>query len=162
MDAMRKLLIILATLFISLGIQAQNIPVYEEFEDYQFLLEKNNDTTYVVNYWATYCAPCVKEMPVFRKLEKEYSNKPVKIILTSLDFGSNATERVRSFMNRHDILSEVVILDDPNSNSWIDKVSPQWSGALPATLIYNSNSRELYEQTFTYSELEKIIQSKIQ
>jgi thiol-disulfide isomerase/thioredoxin len=159
---MRKLLVLPAMLFISLSMQAQDLPVYEEFEDYQFLLEKNNDTTYVVNYWATYCAPCVKEMPVFRKLEKNYSDKPVQIILTSLDFGSNATDRVRSFINKHDIISQVVILDDPNSNSWIDKVSPQWSGALPATLIYNNHSRELYEQTFTYSELEEIIQSKIQ
>ena len=159
---MKRLLVILAGLFISIGMQAQNVPVYDEFEDYQFLLEKENDTTYVVNYWATYCAPCVEEMPVFRKLEKNYSDKPVKIILTSLDFGSNATERVHNFMEKHDILSKVVILDDPNSNAWIDKVSPQWSGALPATLIYNSNTRDLYEQTFTYSELEKIIQSKIQ
>jgi len=149
-------------LLFSGSVQAQNIPVYEDFEEYQFLLEKNNDTTYVINYWATYCAPCVKEMPVFRKLEKNYNDQPVKIILTSLDFGSNATERVRSFMKKHNILSEVVILDDPKSNSWIDKVSPRWSGALPATLIYNKNSRALYEQTFTYSELEKIIQSKIQ
>ena len=110
---MQKLLVILAGLFISIGMQAQNIPVYDDFEDYQFLLEKENDTTYVVNYWATYCAPCVEEMPVFRKLEKNYSDKPVKIILTSLDFGSNATERVHNFMKKHDILSKVVIQDDP-------------------------------------------------
>jgi len=159
---MEKLLFILVIFFIGAHMQAQNIPVYDEFEDYQFLLEKNNDTTYIINFWATYCAPCVKEMPVFRKLEKDYSDKPVKIILTSLDFGSNATERVRRFMNKHNIRSEVVILDDPNSNSWIDKVSPRWSGALPATLIYNSNSNVFYELTFTYEELNKIIQSKIQ
>lgn len=159
--AMKALLVSLALIFMVSGAVAQEIPVYNSFEDYSHLLEKDNDTTYVVNYWATYCAPCVKEMPVFRKMEKEYAGQPVEIILTSMDFGGSVLERVRSFMDRHRIRSRVVVLDDPDTNSWIDKVSPQWSGALPATIVYRGDSRDFHAGTITYSELKDIIESKM-
>ncbi len=158
---MKKLLAIMIFLPLVFSVSAQEIPVYDSFEEYESLLNRENDTTYVVNFWATYCAPCIKEMPAFRKLEKNYDGKPVKIVLTSLDFGSNVKEQVRSFMEQHNIRSKVVILDDPDGNSWIGKVSEKWSGALPGTLIYNRNSREFHEKTFTYNELESIVQSKI-
>ena len=158
---MKKLFFILVFILSVSGVFSQNIPVYNSFEEFQSLLQRNNDTTYVVNFWATYCAPCIKEMPVFRKLDKNYQDKPVKIVLTSLDFGSNVKDRVRGFMKQHDIRSKVVILDDPDGNSWINKVSEKWSGALPGTLIYNKTSREFYEKTFTYSEIQNIVQSKI-
>ena len=158
---MKTLIIPITLMIMTFGAGAQEITVYENFESYKHLLNKNNDTTYVINYWATYCAPCIKEMPVFKRLENEYSGKKMEIILTSLDFGGNPKEKVRSFMNRHGVKSRVVILDDPDSNSWIDKVSTQWSGALPGTLIYNNNFREFYEQTFTYDEINSILKSKM-
>ncbi|MGM0497579.1 MAG: TlpA disulfide reductase family protein [Bacteroidota bacterium] len=138
----------------------QSIKTYPSFEDYKHLLHQTDDTTYVINYWATWCAPCIKEMPAFVKLEENYKNKKLKIILTSMDFGNNVTERVRGFMNKHSIDSEVVVLDDPDSNSWIDKVSPEWSGGIPATLIYNKDKRLFFEKEFTYKELEQVINSK--
>lgn len=156
----KHLLILILALSVSV-IKAQDIPVYESFQDYSHLLEKENDTTYVVNYWATYCAPCVKEMPAFRKIENEYADRPVKIILTSLDFSGKVLKRVRSFMERHQVRSQVVVLDDPDANAWIDRVSPQWSGALPATVIYNKHSRKFHEGVITYEELKSIIESKI-
>ena len=158
---MKKYLAILIFMFLVSGASSQNIPVYDSFEEFQSLLQRNNDSTYIINFWATYCAPCIKEMPVFRKLEEKYKNKPVKIVLTSLDFGKNVKERVRGFMKQHNIRSKVVILDDPDGNSWINKVSENWSGALPGTLIYNKHSRKFFEKTFTYNELQTIVQSKL-
>lgn len=158
---MKKFFMTLTLGLLALGLNAQQIPVYESFQEYSHLLNKKNDTTYVINYWATYCAPCVKEMPAFRKIEKQYAGRPVKIILTSMDFGGNVLKRVRSFMERHQVRSHVVVLDDPDTNSWIDKVSPQWSGALPATVIYNKHSRKFHEGIITYEELKNVIESKM-
>ena len=158
---MRRLFLFILVGLLYTPLAAQHIRTYNSFEAYSHLLEKNNDTTYVINYWATYCAPCVKEMPVFNRLEEEYEGRKLEIILTSLDFGGNPQDRVRAFMKRHEVQSRVVILDDPDSNSWINQVSAQWSGALPGTLIYNKEFREFYEQTFTYSEINQIIQSKM-
>lgn len=71
-----------------------------------------------------------------------------------MDFAEHLERRVIPFIERNNLLSKVVLLDDTNSNFWIPKVSEHWSGAIPATLIYNKNQRKFYEKSFTYNELE--------
>ena len=138
----------------------QNIKAYESFDAYAHLLNKKNDTTYVINFWATWCAPCVKEMPAFVKLQETYEDQKLKIILTSMDFGRNVDQRVNAFIEKHNISSKVVILDDPDSNSWIGKVNPKWTGGIPATLIYNKKKRLFFEREFSFQEINDIIKSK--
>ena len=124
------------------------------FDELNSLLTKENDTVYVVNFWATWCKPCVKELPAFEKLNAEYSEKKVKVLLVSLDFPDKLETNVIPFINKNSIHSQVVLLDDGDANSWISKVSEKWSGAIPATLIYNSSKRDFYEYSFTFEELE--------
>src|SRR6056297_3215369 len=147
---MKKIVLLFVFAILAGTVSGQSIKTYNSFEDYKHLLHQTDDTTYVINYWATWCAPCIKEMPAFVKLEESYKNKKLKIILTSMDFGSNVTERVKGFMNKHNITSEVVVLDDPDSNSWIDMVSNEWSGGIPATLIYDKDKRLFFEKEFTH------------
>ncbi len=116
--------------------------------------QKNTDSIYVINFWATWCKPCVKELPAFEKIGSEYSNKKVKVVLVSLDFPDKIEEQVIPFIKKNNIESEVVLLDDPDANSWIPKVSPEWSGAIPATVIYKRDKRKFYEQSFTFKQLE--------
>jgi len=125
------------------------------FDELQPLLNKNNDTTYVINFWATWCKPCVKELPAFEKLNKEYKDKRVKVILVSLDFPKQLESKLIPFVESRKIESQVVLLNDPDANSWIPKVDAFWTGAIPATLIYNANDRKFYERSFTYKELEQ-------
>jgi thiol-disulfide isomerase/thioredoxin len=132
------------------------IPVLS-FESLQPLLQHQNDTTYVVNFWATWCRPCIKELPYFEKVGEMYSDKKVKVLLVSLDFPDKLQKQVIPFIEKNDLKSRVVLLDDPDANSWIPKVSPEWSGAIPATLIYNKENRNFYEKSFTYNELEQAI-----
>ncbi|MEE4197995.1 MAG: TlpA disulfide reductase family protein [Bacteroidales bacterium] len=148
-------LILIFTLF-SFSLFAQKYPVYN-FETFSPLLEKQNDTTYVLNFWATWCSPCVKEMPSFNKLHEQYKDKKIKIILVSLDFGKNLQSKIDRFAQTHNIKPDIIILDDPDSNAWIDRVNKDWSGAIPATLIYHKNHRKFYEQSFTYKELESAL-----
>lgn len=133
--------------------QNQYVPVYEGFESFEPLLHKSNDTTYVINFWATWCKPCVKEMPYFQQAQKKFRDNGVKVILVSMDFGRNAQKRVQSFVEKHDINLHVVILNDPKSNEWINKVSEEWSGVIPSTLIYNKQQRNFYEKGFTKDDL---------
>ncbi len=124
------------------------------FEEFKPLLNKQDDKVYVINFWATWCKPCVEEIPAFNQLFENYKNKNVEIIMVSLDFGASVDQRIKLFKERHQMKARIVILDDPDSNSWINKVSSTWSGAIPATLIYNKTKRNFYEQSFHYEELE--------
>lgn len=132
------------------------------YESFKALLEKNNDSTYVVNFWATWCAPCVQELPHFEKLNSEYKNKKVSVLLVSLDFKKQVEKNLLPFIKRRNLKSKVVLLSDPDMNAWISKVNPDWSGAIPATVIYNKNQRKFYEQSFTYEQLESEVKPFIE
>jgi thiol-disulfide isomerase/thioredoxin len=132
------------------------LPIYD-FAGLRPLFEKNNDTTYIVNFWATWCEPCVAELPYFEELGEKYKDEPVKIVLVDLDDDRAWNKRLIPFLKKRRLKSTVVILDDPKQNTWIPLVDEQWSGGIPATLIYNKDDRDFYEQGFTYDELEKAL-----
>ena len=131
------------------------------FNDFEPHLHFSNDTTYLVNFWASWCNPCVKELPAFEKIGEEYSEKPVKVLLVSLDFPKQIETRLVPFIEKNGIRSDVLVLNDPDANKWIDRVDPAWSGSIPATLIYNSESRVFHEGVYSYEDLKKIVESKL-
>jgi len=134
-----------------------DIPVlnFEQFEKY---LQIEDDNIHVVNFWATWCAPCVKELPYFEAVNAEYKDKNVNVLLVSLDFN---LKKLNSFLVKNELKSEQVLLDDPDQNAWIPKVSAQWSGAIPATVIYKKGKRKFYEHSFTKVALENELRNFI-
>jgi thiol-disulfide isomerase/thioredoxin len=126
-----------------------------DFSGFEYFLKQKNDTTYVVNFWATWCVPCVEELPHFEKLNEKYKEDKVKGILVSLDIYKMVESKLLPFIKEKQLKSEVIYLRDPDQNAWLPKVDSTWSGAIPATVIYNKEQRKFYEQSFTYEELEK-------
>jgi len=122
-------------------------------EELVSLTTQEGDTTYVINFWATWCSPCVKEIGYFEKLHQEYKNQTLKVILVSLDFPNQLDRRVIPFLEEKGISAEVKIMTDTDYNAWIDRVDPSWSGAIPATLIYQGDRRLFLEKEVTYKEL---------
>jgi thiol-disulfide isomerase/thioredoxin len=142
----------------SLVTEVQDIDLeVDDFNGLQKYLNTTSDKTYVVNFWATWCSPCIKELPFFEELNKNYSSKNVEVILVSLDFPNKYETSLKPFIKEKNLQSKVVALNDTDSNTWIPKVSEDWSGAIPATLIFNKEKRLFYEQSFTYTELENEI-----
>ena len=113
----------------------------------------NNDTTYVVNFWATWCSPCVKEIGYFEELHRKPPAQDLKVILVSLDFPNSIERRVLPFLKEKDITAEVYLVSDLDYNAWIERIDPDWSGAIPATLIYNQNRRMFLEKELSRDEL---------
>ncbi len=131
--------------------KAVKFPIYN-FESFEPLLYKKDNKTYVVNFWATWCKPCIAELPYFEKVNAEQKGK-VEVILVSLDMPNMWKSRLEPFVENRKLQSEVIILDDPKQNDWIPKVAEEWGGGIPATLIYNKDKRSFYEHGFTYEEL---------
>ena len=159
-----RMIIVLFTLFLLVNegyAQYSDIKV-TDFEGLQPLLTKSNDTTYVINFWATWCQPCVEELPGFLKAVSEMKAEKVRFLFVSLDFPGQLDTRLKPFVNKHGMKDMVVLLDDPDSNRWIGKVDTQWSGAIPATLIYKGDDRNFYEKSLSHKDLINIIERKME
>jgi thiol-disulfide isomerase/thioredoxin len=123
------------------------------FNELEPLLNRQDNKVYVVNFWATWCAPCIKELPYFETINKAYKSKNVEVILVSLDFPKQYESKLKPFILKNNLESKVVALNDVDSNTWIPKVNKEWSGAIPATIIYKNNKRVFYERSFNLEEL---------
>ena len=125
----------------------------------QTLIEEKSDQIKVINFWATWCAPCVKELPLFESLNQD--RKDAKVILVSMDIDLDPNpEKVYKFVARKKILSQVVILDERDPNAWINKIDKSWSGALPSTLFINTatGKRKFVEREMHAGDLEKFME----
>ncbi len=129
-----------------------------KLDQLQQILKDERDQILVVNFWATWCAPCLKELPLFEKLGSERGDVEVKLVSMDMDLDPNPG-KVRDFVARKKIKSTVLILDERNPNDWIDKLDKHWSGALPATLVINNKNgkRRFVEKELHEGELEKMI-----
>lgn len=125
------------------------------FEEFEEMMNKPSEKIRVFNFWATWCAPCVKEMPYFEKVAAVDAD--IELIFISMDDGRKP-ERVTSFIEKRSIKAPVFLLDDVDYNKWIDKISPEWSGAIPATLFIKPNNEKIFhEGEVTESELKELI-----
>jgi thiol-disulfide isomerase/thioredoxin len=121
-------------------------------------LKKENSKTQVFNFWATWCKPCVMELPYFLALEEKWKDAPIEFYYVSLDFPNKLEKTLLPFMIKNKMSSKVIVLDQKDVNSWIHFIHANWSGALPATLIKTREETLFYEDSFhSVDELEKFI-----
>ena len=133
----------------------ETIETFAEFSELQSMIDSDEGTLWVINFWATSCPPCIKEMPHFNELEEEFQDENLKILLVSLDRAKDLETRVYPFVAKHAITPEVFLLEDQNYSAWTDEVDPSWYGALPATLIIQGESRNFKFGIYTtYEELQ--------
>jgi thiol-disulfide isomerase/thioredoxin len=131
-------------------------PAVVKAEDLVRRYTNSNDTTYVINFWATWCDPCVKELPDFEKLNENYKNKKVKVILVSIDFLADYDSRLIPFLKKKEMKSEIMLLNETKPNDFINKINPKWQGSIPSTMIINNEQKysQFFESPLTYEFLE--------
>jgi thiol-disulfide isomerase/thioredoxin len=156
---MKKLFLIALVAVSGAGFAQQRNTEIIKLEGLQKLMATRSDGVLVVNFWATWCAPCVKELPLFEKLHSE--GKPgVSVALVSMDLDLDPNpEKVYRFVERKGLKSKVLLLDEKDPNSWINTIAPEWSGALPATIVINQKTgkRKFVERSLHEGDLEKLI-----
>ncbi len=152
----KKKILIISLIFLTCIAKSQTVSSVYKINDLLNRI-KSNDTTYIVNFWATWCKPCVQELPAFDSLLTLTKNTPTKIILVSLDFKEDIETKVNPFLSKKNINCQVVLLDEINGNDYINKISEKWSGAIPVTLIKNDRNTNFVENKVTFNELNKQI-----
>jgi len=161
---MKKLAFTIVTclLIAPLSGRAQEVEVIS-FEQLQEIIHAPQDQWHVVNFWATWCAPCVKELPYFEKAREKYETQGVQFTLVSLDFLNVVEKKVKPFVLKNGLGAEVLVLDQPRGGEWLAAVEENWEGGIPITLIFNNGKkiRKFIDGAVTYEALDEAISSAL-
>ena len=132
----------------------ENIEVLQLFSDLQSIIDAQESEVLLLNFWATTCPPCLKEMPHFNQLAAENTDDKIKVLLVSTDRVRDLDSRVYPFVKRLEIKPEVLLMKDQNYSNWTEKIDSSWYGALPATLIIKGDQRNF--KFGSYESLEEL------
>ena len=151
------LLVVFIALSVTGNSYAQSVEVIK-YPDLAKLISSQSDKNKVINFWATWCRPCVKELPQFLDLYEKYNQENLEFGLVSFDFVEDLENKLKPFIAKKNIEAKVYLLDETDYNAFIDKVDPSWSGAIPATLMVakGNTKRKFIEKEFSEDELEKV------
>lgn len=119
-----------------LPVQGQTVKVIR-VNQLQQLMQEPGDQWRVINFWATWCGPCVKEIPDFEKARKQFQADGVQFVYVSLDFPNQHLTKVTPFVVKRKMGGRLFLLDPGDDDQWIDKIEKKWDGAIPATFIIN-------------------------
>lgn len=134
----------------------QNIPSLK-IDELVRRMNQANDTTYVINFWATFCKPCVAEIPAFIKLAHQYKTQKVKLVLVSLDLPSYYPKRIADFVKTKKWQTTVAWLNETNADHFCPMIDSGWSGAIPATVVINAKRgyKKFWEGDISAAAFEK-------
>lgn len=147
-----NVLIIFVVFAFSVSGYSQNVKLLN-IDQLNERIKNGKDSTYVVNFWATWCAPCIKELPHFEKLKTDHQSDKLAVLLVSVDFKSKLNSAVVPFVKRKNLKNEVFLLNESNPQEYIDRIDKDWSGSIPATLFIKEDKRKFIESEFTYEQL---------
>jgi len=160
-STMSKIIYSILLLFVFAFTNAQSIPRWK-LNDLQAAI-KNADKPTVFNFWATFCKPCVEEIPYFQQIIKKYDSAGVRLVLISLDLSEAYPKQISSFAAKHSFTSPIKFLNETNADLFCPAVDESWSGAIPASLFVNSKTgyRKFFEDQLSKEKFEKEIQAMI-
>ena len=117
-------LIAFSVFFLSFSAKAQDLITFQNFDELNVYIQNNSEKPLVINFWATWCAHCVKELPYFQKLHEENPN--VKVITVSLDFEKQVEGKLKPFLKKKNYTFITTYMADKKFNNWISKVDENW------------------------------------
>ena len=149
-----NLLFVFVLFFSCREANSQSIPSWKITDLEEYIAK--SDAPVIINFWATYCGPCIKEIPYFQEVVKQYEKKGVNLLLVSLDFKESFPDKISSFADKRNFTSPIVWLDETDADYFCPKVDSAWSGVMPATLFINNKKghRSFFEEEMSKDQFE--------
>ena len=157
---MKFLFVLVCLLMLTIGVNSQSIPKWKIGNLVNYIKKSNSPV--IVNFWATFCKPCIEEIPYFHKMVKEYEKQGVKLLLVSLDMPEQFP-KIRSFAVKRKYTAPIVWLDETDADYFCPKVDAAWSGAIPSSLFINNKTgyRKFIEDKVSKENLRKEINAML-
>lgn len=110
-----------------------------------------SDHPLIVNFWATFCVPCVREIPYFESTVARYRDQRVELILVSLDLPDYYPGKIVAFARQRGFTSPIWWLNETNADYFCPKVDPGWTGGIPSSLFVNNKThyRRFFDRQLT-------------
>ncbi len=159
---MRTVLILVMLWGLRSGVYAGNrdslpAPVVQKVKitDLEHLIANSNHPL-IVNFWATFCVPCVKEIPYFQTTISRYAAQQVELVLVSVDLPDYFPARIASFARGRSFTSRILWLDETNADYFCPRVDPKWTGGIPSSLFVDNKThyRRFFDRQLTEPQVE--------
>lgn len=158
----KKIVFIVAIVGFGIAAQAQQIPKLK-MTDVVKSFNSKSDSVFVINFWATFCKPCVAEIPNFIKIANKYKSDKVKLVLVSLDLPSYYPKKIAAFAIKNNFATNLAWLDETDADYFCPMIDKSWSGAIPATIMVNTKTgyKKFFEGEMKGEEFEKELKKAI-
>jgi thiol-disulfide isomerase/thioredoxin len=122
-----------------------------------------SDHPLIVNFWATFCVPCNKEIPYFQSTVGRYKDQGVELILVSLDLPDYYPAKIDAFTRRQGYTAKILWLNETNADYFCPKVDPRWSGGIPSSLFIDNKThyRRFFDRQLTEAQVDLEIKKMI-
>ncbi|MDO6431597.1 TlpA disulfide reductase family protein [Flavitalea sp. BT771] len=121
------------------------------------------DHPLIINFWATFCVPCNKEIPYFQSTVEKYKQQGVELVLVSLDLPDYYPARIASFAGKNGYQATIAWLDETDADYFCPRVDKRWSGGIPSSLFINNKThfRRFYDRQLTEPQVSLAIKEMI-
>lgn len=110
----------------------------------------------LLNFWATWCAPCIEEFPMIAELAENYKNRGLHVYFISVDW-SEDEDKVLEFLERQGIKGISYIKSTQDDESFINSISTAWTGAVPFTILFDKQGNPVNQWEAEKSKADFII-----
>ena len=115
-----------------------------------------SDHPLIVNFWATFCVPCNKEIPYFQSTVARYRSQRVELILVSLDLPDYYPARIDEFARKQGYTARLWWLNETDADYFCPRVDPRWSGGIPSSLFVDNKThyRRFFDRQLTEPQVD--------
>jgi thiol-disulfide isomerase/thioredoxin len=158
---MKKAMLVSSVLMLALNVFSQKVKKVQ-IGDIEDIIQKSEHPV-IISFWATWCAPCLKEIPYFQETVKKYADQKIELVLVSLDFRESYPSALESFVKKKNFEASLYWLNETNADFFCPKIDPKWDGGIPATLFVNNktNYRKFYERQLTPLQVEAEVKAQL-